>query len=192
MGCSEFSDIVFLAFDAGRFFRNMPMWLCMLLFLFVAAAIVGIVFVYQRLKETAGIEEPAPAKKVDLQEKLHDKREKILEEREHRREEVPHGPVGKVDLPIATLTVRNRVEPVLSDREFFIGKAKDNSLMIAEIGVSRRHAKIRPRPNGYMLYDLGSSNGTYVNGKRIEQSVLHDGDEIRIGPETLVFNLQDK
>jgi hypothetical protein len=191
MNSPWFSDIVFLAFDIGRFFRNIPMWLCMLLFLGIVAAVVVVIYLYSRLKETVGIEAP-PDREEDLQEKLQHKREKIMEERQHRRDEIPHGPVGRVDLPIATLMVRNRVEPVVSDREFTIGKARDNTLVIVELGVSRRHAKIRPQKSGYVLYDLVSSTGTFLNGKRIEQAVLHDGDKIRIGPETLVFGLQDK
>jgi hypothetical protein len=192
MGHLRVTDIAFLAFDIGRFFRNMSGGTCILLFLGVAAAVGGAIYVYSRLRGRAGVEGAPAAKTGDLQEKLQHRRERIMEERQQRREEIPHGPLGKVRLPAATLMVRNRVEPVVSDREFTIGKGKENTLTIVELGVSRRHAKIRPQPNGYMLYDLVSSTGTFLNGKRIEQSVLHDGDKIRIGPETLVFGLPDK
>lgn len=53
-----------------------------------------------------------------------------------------------------------------------------------ELGVSRRHAKIARTPEGYTIEDLGSTNATYVNRKRIEKHVpvsVHPGDEIRLG-----------
>lgn len=53
-----------------------------------------------------------------------------------------------------------------------------------EMGVSRVHAAIRCRDELLTLVDLGSSNGTYLNGKRLvpnQPDVLHDGDEIRLG-----------
>jgi pSer/pThr/pTyr-binding forkhead associated (FHA) protein len=61
--------------------------------------------------------------------------------------------------------------------------------LTADAMVSRRHAAIVPEGGGFMLRDEGSSNGTFVNGQRIQQHVLHSGDEIRIGASTLRFEL---
>ena len=70
-----------------------------------------------------------------------------------------------------------------------IGRAPDNSIPVADSEVSRRHAIIQAQGElEYWLVDLGSANGTYVNGRRISQSVrLHNGDIIRIASNELEF-----
>ena len=70
-----------------------------------------------------------------------------------------------------------------------IGRAPDNSLPIADHEVSRRHAIIQAQgEREFWLVDLGSANGTYVNGRRISQSVrMHNGDIIRIASSELEF-----
>ena len=70
-----------------------------------------------------------------------------------------------------------------------IGRAPDNSLPLADHEVSRRHAIIQAQgEREFWLVDLGSANGTYVNGRRIAQSVrLHNGDIIRIANHELEF-----
>jgi adenylate cyclase len=71
-----------------------------------------------------------------------------------------------------------------------LGRAPDNSLMLTDERVSRRHALIHPQGSeGCWLVDLGSRNGTYLNAHRVGLPVrLHDGDRIQIGPFTLVFH----
>ncbi len=70
-----------------------------------------------------------------------------------------------------------------------IGRAPDNTLSLADNEVSRRHAIIQAQgEREFWLVDLGSANGTYVNGRRISQSVrLHNGDIIRIASNELEF-----
>ena len=71
-----------------------------------------------------------------------------------------------------------------------IGRGPDNTLVIADAGVSRRHALIDQNQSKYYLTDLGSLNGTVLNGGRIAGRVrLSDGDRIQIGPETITFRL---
>ncbi|HVN28004.1 MAG TPA: FHA domain-containing protein, partial [Candidatus Binataceae bacterium] len=69
------------------------------------------------------------------------------------------------------------------DREVLsIGAADSNDLVLAHKSVSGRHAEIRRMRDGCIVRDLGSTNGTYVNGKRIEgEQVLRPGDELRFG-----------
>jgi len=71
-----------------------------------------------------------------------------------------------------------------------IGRAPDNSIPVADSEVSRRHAIIQAQgEREFWLVDLGSANGTYVNGRRISQSVrLHNGDIIRIASNELEFS----
>ena len=59
--------------------------------------------------------------------------------------------------------------------------------MIPDTNVSRRHAEIRPTVDGFILVDLGSTNGSKVNGERITQRELRDGDELVFGNTRLVF-----
>jgi hypothetical protein len=69
----------------------------------------------------------------------------------------------------------------------YIGRAEDNQLRLNDPGVSRRHVLITATQNGYALRDLGSQNGTYVNGDRVDEGPLADGDRITIGEVNLIF-----
>ncbi|MER3416161.1 MAG: hypothetical protein C4297_08140 [Gemmataceae bacterium] len=75
--------------------------------------------------------------------------------------------------------------------ETILGRQADADCRLDAPEVSRRHACIRKEAAGYVLYDLGSSNGTYVNGQRVASScVLQEHDRIRIGPFVLRFSAQ--
>jgi pSer/pThr/pTyr-binding forkhead associated (FHA) protein len=57
--------------------------------------------------------------------------------------------------------------------------------------VSRQHAEIRPRGGSWVLNDLGSTNGSILNGRRIDHAeVLKPGDEIKLGTAVLAFELE--
>jgi hypothetical protein len=68
-----------------------------------------------------------------------------------------------------------------------IGRTADNQIVVPIREVSRRHAEIVLSEAGYTLKDLGSPNGTYVNGERITEHKLSDGDRIAVGPQVYVF-----
>src|SRR5262249_14150804 len=74
---------------------------------------------------------------------------------------------------------------VLSDKPIDIGRDSNAGLVLDADSVSRRHARVETTPNGYRLTDLGSTNGTYVNGMRVREHALRDGDRIQIG-KTLI------
>ncbi len=63
-----------------------------------------------------------------------------------------------------------------------IGRGEDSNLCIPLMIVSRKHCQINIEQNKLSIRNLGSSNGTIVNGKRIEESVINSGDLIQIGP----------
>jgi hypothetical protein len=68
-----------------------------------------------------------------------------------------------------------------------IGRQSSCDITISDPNVSRRHAEIHPSADRYVLVDLGSTNGTRVNGSRISEHELADGDKLRFGGTTLVF-----
>jgi len=68
-----------------------------------------------------------------------------------------------------------------------IGRSRSCQVTLASPDASRRHAEIVPASAGHLLRDLGSTNGTYLNGERIEERALRSGDRIEIGNELLTF-----
>ena len=69
-----------------------------------------------------------------------------------------------------------------------LGREANNTVRLHDTEASRRHSELRLLPNGtHQLLDLGSSNGTFLNGKMIKDVVVKPGDEIRIGQTTLVY-----
>ena len=75
----------------------------------------------------------------------------------------------------------------LGDQPLTIGRAADNLVVIASPRASRHHAHIRREGAAFVLYDLGSANGTLVNGQRVQRAVLQPGDQIDIGDEVFRF-----
>jgi pSer/pThr/pTyr-binding forkhead associated (FHA) protein len=70
------------------------------------------------------------------------------------------------------------------------GRHPESDIFLDDITVSRRHAEIERRGEGYVVSDVGSLNGTYLNRERIEEaSPLENGDEVQIGKFKLVFFL---
>lgn len=73
------------------------------------------------------------------------------------------------------------------DGSVTLGRSPDATIMLDDPEVSRLHARVSRTPDGnYLLEDLGSKNGTFVNGTRVERRVLAFGDKIRIGPRAMV------
>lgn len=69
-----------------------------------------------------------------------------------------------------------------------VGRHPDSDIFLDDISVSRRHATFTRTANGYVISDLGSLNGSYVNRDRIDNDVvLSGGDEVQIGKYRLIF-----
>jgi pSer/pThr/pTyr-binding forkhead associated (FHA) protein len=77
---------------------------------------------------------------------------------------------------------------VLDDEVTRAGRHPDSEIFLDDVTVSRRHAEVVQGTDGYVLRDVGSLNGTYLNRERIEnEAPLRNGDELQIGKFKLVF-----
>ena len=77
-------------------------------------------------------------------------------------------------------------EPVVS-----IGRLESNDIRLEDPFASRHHCVIRNEGEQYLIEDLNSANGTYVNGERVNTRSLQDGSLIEIGASQFIFKLQD-
>lgn len=91
----------------------------------------------------------------------------------------------------ATLMVRSGPQAgdrfTLSGTPTRLGRHPDSDVSLDDISVSRRHAEIERQGVEYVLRDVGSLNGTYVNQRRVDSVVLQQGDEILVGRFRLLF-----
>lgn len=76
---------------------------------------------------------------------------------------------------------------VLGEEIVTIGRVPESVIMLEDPNVSRNHAEIRPSGNGFVLADVGSTNGTKINGIRVSERLLQDGDELTFGSTTFRF-----
>jgi pSer/pThr/pTyr-binding forkhead associated (FHA) protein len=100
-------------------------------------------------------------------------------------------PVGELPTEMGVLIVRAGAQAgarfPLMENLTRLGRHPDSEISLDDITVSRRHAEIERTPDGYVVSDAGSLNGTYVNQERVERGVLRHGDELQIGKFRLVF-----
>ena len=77
----------------------------------------------------------------------------------------------------------------LSDRLLKIGRGRQNDIVLedSEQVVSRFHAELRPNGGGYVLVDLNSQNGSWVNAERVDRIQMRSGVPVEIGPYELVI-----
>lgn len=68
-----------------------------------------------------------------------------------------------------------------------IGRATDNEIFLDDVTVSRKHAQVKKQARKFQLEDLGSLNGTYLNGAIATSAELEDGDEVQIGKFRMHF-----
>jgi pSer/pThr/pTyr-binding forkhead associated (FHA) protein len=85
---------------------------------------------------------------------------------------------------------RGAREIPLKGEEFLLGRGSDCDLRLSDSDVSRHHCLIRLRGDEAILVDLGSSNGTFLNGRRVRsQAAMQTGDEIRIVNHRFLIDL---
>ncbi len=76
-------------------------------------------------------------------------------------------------------------EVTITPGELTLGRGEDNSVTFANTSVSAHHAKITTLFNATYIEDLGSTNGTIINGKKIIKHTLHDGDTVFLGEQPI-------
>ena len=94
-----------------------------------------------------------------------------------------------------TLILKEAANPVtynLEEDVITIGRSKENNIVLKNIKSSRRHARIERIGATYQITDLGSGNGTKVNGKKIDFHTLKKGDEIKIGDALITLKSIDE
>jgi hypothetical protein len=87
---------------------------------------------------------------------------------------------------LVTLTVAGEKHEITSSK-VVLGRSRACDVHVPDVNVSRRHAELRQEGATYWIVDLGSTNGTVLNGKAVEKERLRDGDTITLGSTEIVF-----
>ncbi len=88
-------------------------------------------------------------------------------------------PFGSATLVVSGPTGKHQFE--ISGDKTTVGRTRDNEIVLQDPAVSSHHCEFVADPRGLVLNDLNSSNGSYVNGKRVQSVTLYDGDAVKIG-----------
>ena len=134
---------------------------------------------------------------------------------QHGRSAEEQAPAPEAAVPGATMIYKPRTQPteaaslaelgverevailswngerrVLDQKRSVLGRSRDADVQIEDPNVSRRHAEIVQEGSVYWLVDLGSTNGTEVDGKRVSRARLGDGSRFTVGETTLTFSTE--
>jgi hypothetical protein len=96
---------------------------------------------------------------------------------------------GEYGLALAEVVLPDGRRVQLGADPLVIGRLPECGVVLSDPNVSRRHAELRRAGDSVLVTDLGSTNGTRVNGSRIREQYLNSGDEISVGSTTLVFEM---
>jgi hypothetical protein len=90
---------------------------------------------------------------------------------------------------LAELVLPDGRRVVIGTEPLVIGRLPECGVVLQDTNVSRRHAELRRAGEGVVLTDLGSTNGTRVNGTPIREQILTSGDEVSVGSTRLIFEM---
>jgi len=109
----------------------------------------------------------------------------------YRAESAPEDTPGPAPEPELRLTVAGKTRTSAKERTV-LGRSRQSDVYVPDTNVSRRHAEVHRQDGEFWLVDLGSTNGTQLNGERIERARLQDGDRITIGSTEIVFGRPER
>ena len=87
---------------------------------------------------------------------------------------------------VVSLQIGSKTHAVTTPK-VVLGRSRECDIRVADLNASRRHAELRKDGDGYWIVDLGSMNGTLVNGRPVDRARLEDGDRITLGSTEIVF-----
>jgi len=77
-----------------------------------------------------------------------------------------------------------------ADGPLLVGRGAHNHLVLNDYRISRQHARVAPEPDGFVVYDLNSANGTWINGLSVRRQLLKPNDQVNFGPFEFRLELQ--
>jgi pSer/pThr/pTyr-binding forkhead associated (FHA) protein len=102
-------------------------------------------------------------------------------------------PTEKVScLVVLSGRAKGRTFQISPDRENVVGRAGECGVCIIDPRMSRKHCTITAGQSGYLLKDLGSANGVFLNGTKVDEAALRDADHVRLGSTELEFHLTER
>jgi pSer/pThr/pTyr-binding forkhead associated (FHA) protein len=115
--------------------------------------------------------------------------EEVMENSQHEPDDLqakPGDDIGTIPEDAFVIIDGIRVIP-LNQAIVNIGRRIENTLVVDDPRVSRTHAQLRAINGRYIIFDLNSTGGTFVNGKRVNQSVVYPGDVISLAGAELIY-----
>lgn len=110
---------------------------------------------------------------------------------QHPGEGAHGGDSGQLNYATGVLTCVEGPEEGLAlnvvEGSYTIGRGRDNNFVLKDIAASRKHVEIVVGPAGVRVRDLGSGNGTRVNGRGVDETLLENGDRLEVGNSVMVF-----
>ncbi len=97
-----------------------------------------------------------------------------------------------MDVVIVLVTNKKQREFPIAKPKTIIGRRQDCELRVPTRDVSRQHCEISLNGKAVTVRDLGSANGTYVNGKRVAEATLKAGDVLKVGPASFVVRINGR
>lgn len=94
---------------------------------------------------------------------------------------------NKGGFPPGSLIDENGERLIITEQKLSIGRDTKSTMQVVDVEVSRNHAEIRLLNTSFVLIDLQSTNGTFVNGQRVQEHTLQNFDQIKIGSTILLF-----
>jgi len=121
--------------------------------------------------------------------KSRDEEKFELTRKRPQRGKAPKTPIGKAYLVLLTGDRAGTHYPVPSDRMTLIGRDEECQIRTDDRDSSRRHAALQPLGAEFFITDMGSTNGTLVNGRPEDKKILRHADKITIGQQVFQFLL---